>query len=122
MAARGPSRRSFSKLGVDAAVLQEPRAHRAHRALVRGGELLQCASRIERGEQLAVLVLRPRLAGLRRHLRLAALEALDALQRARSFVERAYHLRPLVCALRWKYFSAFRVHAVRERSHYCQCL
>src|SRR5712664_3421447 len=122
MAARGPSRRSFSKLGVDAAVLQKPRAHRAHRALVRGGELLQCASRIERGEQLAVFILRPRLAGLRRHLRLAALEALDALQRARSFIERAHHLRPLVDALGRKYFSRLRIDAVRQRSHYCQCL
>ena len=62
------------------------RPYRAHRALVRGGELLQRAPRVERGEQLAVLVLRPRLAGLRRQLRLAPLEALDALERARRLV------------------------------------
>src|SRR5687768_297221 len=44
-------------LCVYAPVLQEPRSDCAHRALVCLRELLQCAPGVERGEQLAVLVL-----------------------------------------------------------------
>src|SRR5436190_14415662 len=46
-----------SLLGVDPPVFQQARPNRAHRALVRGGELLQRAAGIERGEELAVFFL-----------------------------------------------------------------
>src|SRR5262249_31570414 len=66
-------RASAPPLCVDAAVLQQPRPHRRHRALVRRRQFLQRATGVESGEQLAIFLLRPRLAGLRRQLRLAAL-------------------------------------------------
>src|ERR1044071_8272962 len=108
--------------GVDAAVFQEPGANRAHRALVRGGELLQRAAGIERGQELAVLFLGPRLAGFLRHLLLAPLEALDALERARRLVQRSHDLRPLIRAVGREHFAAFRIDSVGERPHYRQGL
>src|ERR1044071_7968226 len=108
--------------GVDAAVLQEPCSNRPHRALVRGGELLQRAAGIERGEELAVLVLGPGLAGLLRQLAFAPLEALDALERARRLVQRPHHLRPLIRTLRRKHFAALRIDSVGERPYYRQGL
>src|SRR5687768_13303504 len=95
-------------LCVDTAVLQQPRANCAHGALVRRGELLKRAPGIEGGEELAVLVLAPRLPGLLRQLVLAALEPLDALQRGGRLVQRPHDLRPLVGAFRRKHLSAFR--------------
>src|SRR3954462_12240553 len=71
-----PPREALPALCVDAPVLEKPRAHRAHCALVPGRELLQRAAGVERREQLAVLLLAPRLAGLRRHLQLSPVEAL----------------------------------------------
>jgi hypothetical protein len=62
-------------------VLQESRAYRSHGALVRRGELLQRAPRIERGRAACGLFLGPRLSGFLRHLLPAPLEALDALER-----------------------------------------
>src|SRR5690349_7637889 len=67
--------------GVDSSVLQQPRAHRSHRALVRRRQLLQRPARVERREQLAVLFLGPGLARLRGQLLPAPLEALHALER-----------------------------------------
>src|SRR5258705_13470321 len=113
-AAKSPGRRGRPgktprcPLCVDAAVLQQPRAHRSHGALVRRRQLLQRAPRVEGGEELAILVLRPRLAGLGRHLRLAPLEALHALERGRGFVQRAHDERPLVGALRREHFPGLR--------------
>src|SRR5258708_20594247 len=83
-------------LCVDAAVLQEPRAHRSHGALVRRRQLLQRAPGIEGSEELAILVLGPGLAGLRRPLTLPPLQPLHALERGGCFVQRARHERPLV--------------------------
>src|SRR5207248_993802 len=111
-----------SPLCVDAPVLQESCAHRSHGALVRRRQLLQCAAGVERGEQLAIFVLRPGLAGLRRHLRLAPLEALHAFECRCGFVQRAHYERPLIRALRRKHFALLRIDAVRERAHDCQCL
>src|SRR5689334_23714942 len=51
---------------VDAPVLQKPCPDRRHGPLVRRRQLLQRAPGVERREQLAILVLRPGLAGLRR--------------------------------------------------------
>src|SRR5256712_3409603 len=124
-ASKSPGRRGRpgkSPLCVDAPVLQQSCAHRSHGALVRRRQLLQCAAGVESGEQLAILFLRPGLAGLRRHLELAPLEALHALERGRGFVQRAHHERPLIGALRRKHFSRLRIDAVRERTHDNQCL
>src|SRR3954470_20463756 len=85
-------------LRIDPSILQEPCANSSHGALVRGAQLLQRASRVEGREQLAVLFLGPRLSGLRRHLRLAPIEAVDPLERGGRFVQRAHHLRTLVRA------------------------
>src|SRR4051812_37679288 len=114
--------RPGTPLGVDASVLQQPGANRAHGALVRRGQLLQRAAGVEAGEQLAVFVLAPRLARLRRQLELSPLEALHALERRRRLVKRAHHQRTLVGALRRKHFTRLRIDAVRERAHDCQCL
>jgi len=81
-----------------------------------------CAAGVESREQLAVLVLAPRLAGLRRHLAAAPLEALDALERRGRLVQRPHHLRPLIRALRREHFAAFGIDAVRQRPHDRQCL
>src|SRR5437762_78078 len=72
---------------------------------MRRRQLLQRTPRVEGGEELAVLVFGPRLAGLLRQLRLAALEALDALERTRRLVERAHHQRPLIGAFRREYLA-----------------
>src|SRR5687767_13867321 len=67
-AEKNPERRPAAPrtpLCVYATVLQEPGADGAHRSFVRLRELLQRAPGVERGEQLAVLVLGPRLARLR---------------------------------------------------------
>src|SRR5215218_2391221 len=121
-AADTPEPLSQENLGVDAPVLEQPRAHRAHRALVRRRELLQRAPSVERRQQLAILFLAPRLARLGGHLRPAPFEALDALQRARCLVQCPHYLRPLVGALRRKDFPALRIDAVRQRPHHLQCL
>src|SRR5437762_12158483 len=83
---------------------------------MRRRQLLQRTPRVEGGEELAVLVFGPRLAGLLRQLRLAALEALDALERTRRLVERAHHQRPLIGAFRREYLAALRIYAVRQRT------
>src|SRR5436190_10376643 len=114
--------RETPALCVDAAVLQEPRAHRSHGALVRRCQLLQRAPGVEGREELAILVFGPGLAGLRRQLRFAPLEALHALQGGCSFVQRAYHERQLVGALRREDFPGFRIDAAVERAHDGQCL
>src|SRR5688572_26509676 len=98
-------------LCVDAPVLQQPGAYRSHGALVRRGQFLQRAPAVERREQLAVLFLAPRLAGLRRHLLTPPLEALDALERRRRFVQRPNDLRTLVGGLRCEHFAAFGIDA-----------
>jgi hypothetical protein len=61
--------------GINPPVLQQSGSNRSHRALVRGGELLKRAAGVEGREELAILVLGPRLTGLLRHLALAALES-----------------------------------------------
>src|SRR5258706_3049108 len=114
--------RETPALCVDAPVLQEPRAHRSHGALVRRCQLLQRAPCVERREELAILVFGPGLAGLRRHLELPPLEALHRLDGSCSFVQRAHHERPLVGAFRREDFPGFRIDAVRERAHDSQCL
>jgi hypothetical protein len=89
---------------------------------VRRGQLAERVPGVERREQLAVLVLAPRLAGSRRQLGLAPLELRGALERLRRGEQRPHHLRPLVGALGGKYFARFRVDAVGERLHDRQCL
>ena len=89
--------------------------------LVRGREIRQSPARVERGEELAVLVLGPRLAGLRRQLLLAPLEALRLLQRLGRRIQRAYNRRALVDAVGGKHFARFRIDAVGERAHHAQC-
>src|SRR5213075_2490617 len=74
-------------LCVDAPVLQQPCPDRRHGPLVRRRQLLQCAAGVEGREQLAILLLRPRLARLRGQLRFSALEALLALEGRCRFVE-----------------------------------
>src|SRR3990170_5878009 len=96
-------------LCVDAPVLQKPGAHRSHGPLVRRRQFLQRAAAVEGREQLAVLFLAPRLAGLRRHLLPAPLEALDALERRGRLVQRPNHLRPLVGALPREHLAALRI-------------
>src|SRR5205085_2981907 len=90
------SPRSTPLLCVDAPVLEQSRSHRRHRALVRRRQFLQRAAGVEGGEELAILVFRPRLAGLRRQLSLATLEALLALERRCRLVQRAHYDRPLI--------------------------
>src|SRR5919109_3182000 len=108
-------------LCVDSPVLEQPGAHRSHGALVRPRQLLQRATGVEGGEQLAVLLLGPRLAGLLRHLASAPLESLDALERRGRLVQRAHDLRALVGALGREHLPGFRIDAVRERAHDRQC-
>ena len=43
-------------------------------------------------------------------------------ERGRGLVQRAHGLRPLVGALRREDFARFRIDAVRQRAHDCQCL
>src|SRR2546421_9250321 len=119
---RGRPLRVIPPLCVDTPVFQEPGAYRAHGSLVRLRELLQGAAGIEPGEELAILLLGPGLAGFLRHLALAPLEALDALERACRLIKCPHHLRPLIDALRRKHFTAFRVHPVRQRPDHCQGL
>src|SRR4051794_36945796 len=89
---------------------------------MRGRQFLQSSSAIERREKLAVLVFTPRLAGLGRHLRLAPVETLDALQRRRGLVERPHCQGPLIRALRRKHLAGFRIDTVGERTNDCECL
>src|SRR5579871_1509108 len=108
--------------GIDPAVLEQPRSHGTHCSLVCCRELLQRAARVEGGEELPIFILAPGLASFPRHLCLAALKLLYALQGRRGLVQRTDDLGALVGALGREYFPGFRVDAIGETANDCKGL
>src|SRR5262249_23668752 len=109
-------------LGVDAPVLQQAGTDRAHRALMRGGELLKRPASVERCQKPPVLILAPRLARLGGHRRAATLEALHALQSRRGLIQCPNDLRTLIGALGRKDFAGFGIDSVGKATNDCKCL